>query len=153
MAYYSDDEGIVYGINQCEAQFIVVSQDLMQRVNRVSDSIARPLNVVYIRNKLKPNDAQLEQSVERLKSKHYQVDTYDEVMEVGNRMPPVPFEVPDRREVAAIMYSSGTTGNPKGVLLTHLNLMTGMHNMLHQDSELDVPFLNSRYIAFLPMAQ
>ncbi len=37
----------------------------------------------------------------------------------------------DRADTGAILYSGGTTGLPKGIMLTHENLMTSVHNIAH----------------------
>lgn len=39
-----------------------------------------------------------------------------------------------------------------GVMLTYRNLGTGLHNMLRQDRQLDVPLLDTSFPAYLPMA-
>ncbi len=58
---------------------------------------------------------------------------------------PVP---PDPSDIAAFLYTSGTTGKPKGVLLTHQNICSNVNAV----NEL-FPFANDeRSLAFLPWA-
>ena len=49
----------------------------------------------------------------------------------GHSAPLVDPEPVDADEVAVIMYTSGTTGRPKGAMLTHANLWWNNTNALH----------------------
>ena len=51
-------------------------------------------------------------------------------------------------DVAIILYTSGTTGNPKGVLLTHDNVLVTARNA----AELDGLGVDDEVLAYLPMA-
>ena len=51
-----------------------------------------------------------------------------------------PLEVDRSRQVAALVYTSGTTGNPKGVMLTHRNLLFSARVMSAQREPTDAVY-------------
>ena len=48
--------------------------------------------------------------------------TYESLLEKG-KQEPIPSAKPDFESEMGMLYTSGTTGNPKGVLLTHHNIL------------------------------
>ena len=90
-----------------------------------------------------------------LKYRHEWLKSYGEIQELGHeygRQHPSFFEDevaqgrPD--EVAIICYTSGTTGNPKGVMVTHHNALATAETFLHEEKLR----LDDDYLAYLPMA-
>jgi len=52
-----------------------------------------------------------------------------------------------RRNVGAILYTGGTTGIPKGAMLTHENMLTSAHNVCHFERSSH----QDRSLCFLPL--
>ena len=53
----------------------------------------------------------------------------------------------DRQDTAAILYTGGTTGTPKGAMLSHGNLQTSTFNVAHYERSTE----NDRALCFLPL--
>jgi long-chain acyl-CoA synthetase len=73
--------------------------------------------------------------------------TYQTLLERGASSPVAPVH-PGRDDLAALLYTAGTTGNPKGVMLSHGNIVS---NITAVQSNLPIS-RESRSLAFLPWA-
>jgi long-chain acyl-CoA synthetase len=73
--------------------------------------------------------------------------SYAELLRRGDEKP-APLVRPAERDAAAVLYTSGTTGDPKGVLLSHGNVMS---NVRAVQANLPVDGTD-RSLAFLPWA-
>jgi len=55
---------------------------------------------------------------------------------------------PTESDLAALVYTSGTTGKPKGVMLTHLNVMSNVKAAVQRVA----PVISDVFLSFLPLS-
>jgi long-chain acyl-CoA synthetase len=124
-----------YILNHSEAMYCFVSDDeVLDKVNQIKGNVPR-LKEVYSFNEIDGCRNWAE-----LLGLGKDESNQDEVEERKNNVKPL--------ELATIIYTSGTTGKPKGVMLSHNNIVS---NVL--DSADRIPFNpgESRALSFLPI--
>jgi len=100
-----------YVINDCGAKVLVVGEELRPAVDAIADRLTTVEHIVSVT----PDGAD--------------GDEYEALLAGAEPVDQSPDVQPD--DVCVIMYSSGTTGRPKGVTLSHTNLIAHTVNAFH----------------------
>jgi long-chain acyl-CoA synthetase len=108
-------EAVPFIINQTEMKVIFVGK---QQLPMLLKGLAQCPNVTTIVQFEDVEDAQKQDVLAR----GVQLKSLREIMQAGKKKP-VDANPPLSSDIATICYTSGTTGNPKGAMLTHGNLM------------------------------
>ncbi len=122
-------------LNDAEVKLVFVSdKELFDKV-QIARAKVPSLQAVYTFNYLQPSLHWKE-----VQSKATTVD-YEKVAAASERV--------KNEDLATIIYTSGTTGTPKGVMLSHKNILSNIQN----SNEIFQQFLsgNDRALSFLPL--
>ncbi len=124
-----------YILNHCEAKYCFVSdEEVLRKVNLIKNNLSF-LKEVYSFNEIE-NCKNWKELLELGKDTSNQNEVEDRKNQVSSE------------DLATIIYTSGTTGRPKGVMLSHHNIVS---NVL--DSSPRIPFNEGTSVAlsFLPI--
>ncbi|XP_071950638.1 long-chain-fatty-acid--CoA ligase 4-like [Antedon mediterranea] len=110
------EKAIAYGINQTDVTHVITSASLLPKLVAIKKDIPRVTNIIYMEEQLKKtNSADFNNGVK--------VHSFSSVIEKGaNTIDCGPHD-PRPDDVAVIMYTSGSTGHPKGVMISHSNMV------------------------------
>ncbi|XP_054709782.1 long-chain-fatty-acid--CoA ligase 4-like isoform X2 [Uloborus diversus] len=136
------EDGIVHGINETEVTHVFTSQELLPKLKKIIEKCPAVTHVVYFEN-IRPVDTT--GFPERIS-----IISFSQLENMGNNCDPISKpDPPEPSDLAVIMYTSGSTGIPKGVMLTHKNMVTTATGLLDCIPKL-AP--DDSYIGYLPLA-
>nr|XP_056706120.1 fatty acid CoA ligase Acsl3 [Euleptes europaea] len=136
---------IVHGLNETEVTTIITSRELMQtKLKSIASQIPRLRHIITVDGK--PTTwAEFPKGVivHTMTSVQAMGEKAENMSLNKQKMRPVP------SDTAVIMYTSGSTGIPKGVMISHCNLISGITGMAER-----IPHLGEKdvYIGYLPLA-
>jgi len=137
------EDGVVHGINQTKASVVVADAKLLPVLAAAASKCKTLKHVVSISPDMDPaQKAQLDKC-------GVDVISMDDACALGAKNPVAPASVTSS-DIAVIMYTSGTTGLPKGVLITHGNFMAGVAGIKEMLGKFITP--SDVYCAYLPLA-
>ncbi|XP_066589517.1 long-chain-fatty-acid--CoA ligase 6 isoform X2 [Prorops nasuta] len=129
-------------INQAEINVVVCEDE--KKCNLLLDKAPRCLRKLIVIKDTRPTTNQ------RAKNRGVEILRFEDVERLGAQRNHV--ELPPKvTDLCTICYTSGTTGNPKGVMLTHQNVVAAISAVILQLSEYK-PTYKDTMISFLPLA-
>jgi fatty-acyl-CoA synthase len=134
------EEQLTYIVNHAEDRVIFVDESLVATLAKLAPTFNTVAHYVVM------GDGELESSeLERLPN----AVSYEQLL--GEADADAPFEYPelDERQAAALCYTSGTTGNPKGVLYSHRSI--SLHSSATLMTDANGLSRADRVLAVVPM--
>ena len=134
------DEAIVHGLNETEVSLVVTSHELLPKFKTLLTQCPKIKTIIVMEDQILPTDTSgYKPGVE--------IISFKSAVKMGEASI-IPTVAPTSDSPAIIMYTSGSTGVPKGVVLTHGNLISTTTCIMFME-----PFYSDDvYIAYLPLA-
>ncbi|XP_029471437.1 long-chain-fatty-acid--CoA ligase 3 [Rhinatrema bivittatum] len=135
-------QAIAHGLNETEVTHIITSKELLQ--NKLKGII---LEIPKLKHIILVDGMKTQGNISQTVTIHTMATV--QAMGATSQNLNKPQVAPLPSDIAVIMYTSGSTGIPKGVMISHSNLIAGITGMCERISNLGQ---GDTYIGYLPLA-
>ncbi|XP_050363190.1 long chain acyl-CoA synthetase 9, chloroplastic [Argentina anserina] len=134
------EEALCHSLNETEVTTVICGHKELEKLVAISGQLDTVKNIICMDDEI-PSSASSAES-------RWRINTFADVEKIGRENPVDP-DLPVPADIAVIMYTSGSTGLPKGVMMTHANVLAVTSAVMTI-----VPGIGTKdiYMAYLPLA-
>lgn len=154
------EKGLTHSLVQTESAAIFTDNSLLLNLVKPLQTATNVKFIIHS-EKIDPNDKRQNGELYSNAKKGYdeilkvrpdiKIVSYDEVVAMGKEAKDIQTTLPKPSDLSCIMYTSGSTGDPKGVVLRHDNIVAGIAGVSFIANRNWI-LESDRIIAFLPLA-
>ncbi|OXA38215.1 Long-chain-fatty-acid--CoA ligase 3 [Folsomia candida] len=136
------EEGVIHALNETECPIVLTSDEVLPKFKSILEQTPHIKHLIFMEHPTKVSDTSGF-------SNKVGIHKFKDVVEIGKNLSGPELQPPLPDDVAIIMYTSGSTGAPKGVLLSHRNIVSSVYGIadgLGDTTDDDL------YLAYLPLA-
>lgn len=137
------EDALIHSLNETQVSTLICDTKQLKKLATISSKLESIRNVIYFEDDENASDPDLSGTMSE-----WTVSSVSHVEKIGKESPVHP-RLPSKTDIAVIMYTSGSTGLPKGVMMTHGNIVATAAAVMTV-----IPGLGSKdiYLAYLPLA-